>query len=58
MCSWKIMKEDVKLLDCFAVFASVSPEKSQFQNIATKDAVESEIKRWIADEERRGYAIP
>jgi hypothetical protein len=25
-CSWKTMKEDVKLLDCFAVFASVSLE--------------------------------
>jgi hypothetical protein len=36
----------------------VSLEKSQFQDIATKGAVESEIKRWIADEERRGYAIP
>jgi GAF domain-containing protein len=57
-CAWKITKEDEKLLDCFAVFASVSLEKSELQEIATKGVVESTIKHWIADSERKGFEIP
>jgi putative methionine-R-sulfoxide reductase with GAF domain len=57
-CGWKIMNEDVKLLDCFAVFASVSLEKSELQEIATKGALEFDIRRWMLDSERRSFQIP
>ncbi|KAH0788191.1 3'5'-cyclic nucleotide phosphodiesterase family protein [Histomonas meleagridis] len=30
-CNWKVMGEDIKLLDCFSVFASVSIERSQLK---------------------------
>ena len=57
-CAWKIMNEDVKLLDCFSVFAAVSLEKSELKEIATKGLVESNIKHWIAQNERQAYTIP
>ena len=57
-CSWKIMIEDIKLLDCFSVFAAVSLEKSALKEIATKGLVESNIRHWIADQERQGHDIP
>jgi putative methionine-R-sulfoxide reductase with GAF domain len=57
-CNWKILPEDVKLLDCFAVFAAVSLEKSTLEQIAKVGHIEVQLKKWISDEERPGYAIP
>lgn len=57
-CSWKVMVEDLKLLDCFSVFAAVSLEKHVLKEIATKGLVESNIRHWIADHERQEYGIP
>ncbi|OHT12155.1 3'5'-cyclic nucleotide phosphodiesterase family protein [Tritrichomonas foetus] len=57
-CSWKILPEDVKLLDCFAVFAAISLEKSELQDIAKFGKVEMELKQYITDEERKLSTIP
>jgi hypothetical protein len=63
-CSSKILNEDVKLLDCFAmfavfaVFAWISLEKSELQEIATKGALEFDIRRWMLDSEGRSFQIP
>ena len=48
----KILTEDIKLLDCFAVFAAVSIERSQLMDLATLGQGEMELKQWISDEER------
>ena len=48
----KILTEDIKLLDCFAVFAAVSIERSQLMDLATLGQSEMELKQWISDEER------
>ncbi|OHT09444.1 hypothetical protein TRFO_04498 [Tritrichomonas foetus] len=52
-CSWRIMPEDIKLLDCFAVFASVSLERSELQEIAKMGATEANMRHLINDEERK-----
>ncbi|OHT17244.1 3'5'-cyclic nucleotide phosphodiesterase family protein [Tritrichomonas foetus] len=57
-CTWKILPEDMKLLDCFAVFASVSLERSELQEIAKLGHVEIQLKQYIAPEERNTYDIP
>jgi putative methionine-R-sulfoxide reductase with GAF domain len=57
-CSWKILPEDVKLLDCFAVFAAVSLEKSTLEEIAKVGHVEVQLKKWLADSERDQFVIP
>ena len=57
-CTWKILPEDMKLLDCFAVFASVSLEKSELQEIAKLGHVEIQLKQYILPEERNTYDIP
>jgi hypothetical protein len=57
-CSWKILPEDAKLLDCFAVFAAVSLEKTELEDIAKFGKVEKELKRWISNSERNGYGVP
>ncbi|OHS93093.1 3'5'-cyclic nucleotide phosphodiesterase family protein [Tritrichomonas foetus] len=51
-CRSKILPEDIKLLDCFAVFAAVSLEKSELQKIASLGKVEVELKKYISDNER------
>ncbi|KAK8890414.1 hypothetical protein M9Y10_035190 [Tritrichomonas musculus] len=48
----KILQEDIKLLECFVVFASVSIEKSELQKIASYGNVELEMKKYIGDNER------
>lgn len=57
-CSWKILPEDMKLLDTFAVFASVSIEKSELQEIAKFGHIEAELKKWIGGNERKECIIP
>ena len=57
-CGGKILPEDMKLLDCYAVFAAVSLEKSELQEIAKFGHMETELKKYIADNERRTYDIP
>jgi len=54
----KLLQEDIKLLDCFATFASVSLEKSELEEIANLGHVEAEMKRFIDQEERSGFEIP
>lgn len=51
-CNWKVMSEDIKLLDCFSVFASVSIERSRLKDRAKFGQVEFEMKTWITDKER------
>jgi len=51
-CGWKILGEDVKLLDCFAVFAAFTIERSQLKNRANLGQVEFELKNWISEKER------
>jgi hypothetical protein len=57
-CSWQILPEDLKLLDCFAVFAAVSLEKSELQDFAKYGVVEKALKKYIADRERNSSRIP
>lgn len=57
-CSYKILPEDVKLLDCFAVFAAVSLEKAELEDIAKFGKVEMELKQYITDDERKKAVIP
>lgn len=51
-CQWKIVSEDMKLLDSFAVFAAVSLERSKLKEIATMGKTEIELKQWILPSER------
>ncbi|KAH0792523.1 3'5'-cyclic nucleotide phosphodiesterase family protein [Histomonas meleagridis] len=57
-CPLKLLPEDIKLLDCFAVFASVSLEKSELEEIAKFGHVESELRKYISENERDTYDIP
>ena len=57
-CGWKITSEDVKLLDCFAVFASISLEKSKLKQIADIGEVRVNMQKWISDNEKDKYTIP
>lgn len=52
LCKWKVVSEDMKLLDCFAVFASVSIERNQLKEVTTVGQRELELKRWINKNER------
>ena len=54
----KILPEDAKLIDCFAVFAAISLERSELKEIATLGMLEKKIKEWITPEERTGYDVP
>jgi hypothetical protein len=47
-----VTNEDVKLLECFAVFASVTLEKSELKEIADFGHVEVRMKQYIGEEER------
>ncbi|OHS94792.1 3'5'-cyclic nucleotide phosphodiesterase family protein [Tritrichomonas foetus] len=51
-CNWKVMSEDIKLLDCFSVFAAVSIERSQLKDRAKFGQVDIEMKTWISERER------
>lgn len=51
-CNWKVMSEDIKLLDCFSVFAGVSIERSQLKGRAKMGQVEVEMQTWISERER------
>jgi hypothetical protein len=55
---FRITPEDLKLLDCFASFASVSLEKGQLQEIADFGKTEVRLKQWVADNERSLSTIP
>ena len=57
-CPGKILPEDLKILDCFAVFAAVSIERSELQEIAQLGEVEVVLKQHMTDEERRLTEIP
>ncbi|OHS95630.1 3'5'-cyclic nucleotide phosphodiesterase family protein [Tritrichomonas foetus] len=58
-CSWKILSEDIKLLDFFAVFATVSIEKSELEEIAKFGRIEQDLRKWLSPEERKSYeAVP
>ena len=57
-CNWKLLPEDIKLLDCFAVFAAVSLEKSQLEEIAKFGQIETALKKWVSDDERKTFDIP
>jgi GAF domain-containing protein len=57
-CNSKVLPEDVKLLDSFAVFAAVSLEKSTLEEIAKVGHIEVQLKKWIDDDEREGFEIP
>ncbi|OHT16501.1 3'5'-cyclic nucleotide phosphodiesterase family protein [Tritrichomonas foetus] len=54
----KIMPEDLKLLDCFAVFTSVSIERSELQEIAQLGHAEVQMKQYLTQEERKSFDIP
>lgn len=54
----KIMPEDLKLLDCFAVFATVSIERSALQEIADLGEIEVQMKQYLTSEERKRFHIP
>ena len=47
-----MMNEDISLLDCFAIFAAVSLERSELKDIAKLGSTEYELKEWVADNER------
>ena len=52
LCNWKVMSEDIKLLDCFSVFAAVSVERSQLKDRTKLGQVDVEMKQWISERER------
>ena len=51
-CKWKIVTEDMKLLECFAVFASVSLDRKQLKEIAEIGQTEVEVNRWLMPNEK------
>lgn len=51
-CKWKIVTEDMKLLECFAVFVSVSLDRKQLKEIAEIGQTEVEVNRWLMPNER------
>ncbi|OHS96011.1 3'5'-cyclic nucleotide phosphodiesterase family protein [Tritrichomonas foetus] len=51
-CRWKIVTEDLRLLDCFAVFAAVSLERNLLKEIAVKGKTEIDLEQWILPQER------
>ena len=53
----KIMPEDMKLLDCFSVFATVSIEKDELKEIAEFGEVEVKIKQYMTEEERKSCTV-
>jgi hypothetical protein len=55
---FRITPEDLKLLDCFASFASVSLEKGELQEIAEFGKIEVRLKHWVADNERTLSTVP
>ena len=57
-CPGKILPEDLKILDCFAVFATVSIERSELQEIAELGEIEVNLKQYMTDDERRITEIP
>ncbi|KAH0787637.1 3'5'-cyclic nucleotide phosphodiesterase family protein [Histomonas meleagridis] len=57
-CNWVFLSEDMKLLDCFAIFAAILLEKSQLEDIAKYGQIETTMKKWISKEERNTYEIP
>jgi len=54
----RILTEDMKLLECFAIFAAVSIERSQLHDIATFGRLEANMKQWISENERSSFDIP
>ena len=48
----RLLKEDIKLLDCFAIFAAVSLERAELKNVASLGSQELEVKEWLSPEER------
>lgn len=58
LCNWKVLPEDMKLLDCFANFASVSIEKAALQDLARFGNVESELRKLISESERQSVEVP
>lgn len=52
VCQWKIVEEDLSLLDSFAVFTSLVIERQMLRGVAEFGRVEVEIKKWMTDEER------
>jgi hypothetical protein len=57
-CGWRILPEDLKLLDCFAVFAAVSLEKGELHDLARFGTVERELRKYLADGERPRHDLP
>ena len=53
-----ILQEDLKLLDCFAVFASVMIERSELKELAEIGYAEVQIKKYLTDEERKEHNVP
>ena len=49
----KVLNENIKLLDCFTVFAAISIERSQLMDIVKMGQGELEIKQMLEDEERQ-----
>ena len=54
----KILPEDVKLVDCFAIFTAISLERSELKELATLGTFEKKIKQWMTPEERLCFDLP
>jgi 3',5'-cyclic-nucleotide phosphodiesterase len=52
------VNKDLKLLESFAAFASVSLENSRLRDMAGVAGVDSEIPKFMSESEKRSYAIP
>jgi hypothetical protein len=52
-CLWRIVTEDVRLLECFAVFATMSLERKALRELAQVGQSEFELNRWIEVSERK-----
>jgi hypothetical protein len=51
-CPWRVVHEDVKLLDCFSVFAALSVERKQLKALADLGQKEIDLNRWLLQDER------
>lgn len=54
----KVMNEDFKLLDCFAVFSAVALERERLKKIAELGETEAEVMRLFDNEERNKTTVP
>lgn len=54
----KILNEDIRLIECFAVFTAFILDRSELKKVVTLGNVERLMKEWISPNERTKFEIP